>query len=51
MKILRWIFHIAVVFFLVSVIFKVGSNLINSVLIAAGVVFILDSFFLRKNST
>lgn len=51
MKFLRWFLGIVVVFFLVSIIFSLGSSFINYLLIISSIVFIIDSLFIINKST
>lgn len=48
MKFLRWIISLLVLLFIVILIFKAGSNLINVVLILSGFLLIIDIFFQKR---
>ncbi|MEQ8156292.1 MAG: lmo0937 family membrane protein [Clostridiaceae bacterium] len=49
MGFLRWIGGIAVVFWLLGVIFRIGGVLIHWLLLAAAIVFIIDLFTGRRS--
>lgn len=48
MKFLRWIISLLVLLFIVILIFKAGSNLINIVLILSAFLLIIDIFFQKR---
>ncbi|AGK96216.1 hypothetical protein [Clostridium pasteurianum] len=50
MKFLRWISSLFLLLFIVGIIFKAGSNLINIVLILSAFLLVLDMFFQRRKS-
>lgn len=48
MGFLRWLGGIVVLFWLIGLIFRIGGSLINLLLMAAAVIFIVDALFGRK---
>ncbi|EJP6472185.1 hypothetical protein K8O96_11790 [Clostridium sporogenes] len=48
MNILKWIASIILIFSLTSFIFKLGSTFINSLLLLAATIFIVDIFIGRE---
>ncbi|WP_158511947.1 hypothetical protein [Clostridium arbusti] len=50
MKFLRWIGSLFLLLFIVSIIFRAGSNLINVLLIFSGCLLLLDILFQRRKS-
>lgn len=49
MKVLRWICSMVLLICLISLIFKAGSSFINTILVLASLLFILDIVFEYKN--
>ncbi|WP_164850184.1 DUF5670 family protein [Clostridium prolinivorans] len=50
MTFLRWIGGFIVLFWLITLIFKIGGNIINILIIASAAVFILDILFTKKKA-
>lgn len=48
MGILRWIGGIVVLFWIIGLIFRIGGNLINLLLLIAAVIFVVDALFGRR---
>lgn len=49
MTFLRWLGGFVVLFWLIGLLFKIGGNLINILLVAAAVIFIADALSHKKN--
>ncbi|MEW9096378.1 MAG: DUF5670 family protein [Clostridiaceae bacterium] len=45
---LKWLGGFVVLFWLIGLIFRIGGNLINLLLLIAALIFIVDVFFGRK---
>ena len=50
MALLRWLSGFVVLFVLMGVLFSIGGNLINILLIVATIVFIIDAVSITKKS-
>ena len=50
MTFLRWLGGFVVLSWLIGVLFSIGGDLINILLIVAAIVFIIDVFFSRRRS-
>ncbi len=50
MTVLRWLGGFVVLFWLIGVLFSIGGDLINILLIVASIVFVIDVFSSRKRS-
>lgn len=50
MTVLRFIGGLVVLFWLIGLIFRIGGSLINILIAAAAVVFIMDALFGRKKA-
>lgn len=48
MTFLRWLGGFVVLFWLIGLLFKIGGNLINILLVAAAVIFIADALFHKR---
>lgn len=48
MGMLKWIGGIVVLFWLIGLIFRIGGNLINLLLLIAAVIFVVDALFGRR---
>lgn len=48
MTFLRWLGGFVVLFWVIGLIFKIGGNLINLLLIVAAIIFLLDAIFGKK---
>lgn len=48
MAFLRWLGGFVILFWLIGLIFKIGGNLINLLLLVAALIFIVDVLFGRK---
>ncbi|MBU3126986.1 hypothetical protein LGL55_12790 [Clostridium tagluense] len=51
MPFLRWLGGFVVLFILIGVLFSIGGNLINILLIVATIIFIVDALSSRRKST
>ncbi|HEY5562043.1 MAG TPA: DUF5670 family protein [Clostridiaceae bacterium] len=47
---LRWLGALIILFWLVSLIFKIGGGLINLLLLLATLIFVFDALFDRRKS-
>ena len=50
MAFLRWLGGFVVLFWLIGLIFKIGGNMINLLLLVAALIFVIDAIFGRKKS-
>lgn len=50
MVFLRWLGGIVLLFWLIGLIFRIGGNLINLLLIVAAIIFVVDALFGRKKT-
>lgn len=50
MAFLRWLGGIVLFFWLIGLIFRIGGNLINLLLIVAALIFVFDAIFGRRKS-
>lgn len=48
MTFLRWLGGIVVLFWLIGLIFRIGGGLINLLLVAAAIIFVIDAIFGRR---
>lgn len=50
MVFLRWLGAFVVLFWLIGLVFKIGGNLINLLLLVAAIIFVMDVIFGRKKT-
>lgn len=50
MTFLRWLGGFVVLFWLIGILFSIGGNLINVLLIIAAIVFVIDALSSRRKS-
>ena len=50
MAFLRWLGGFVVLFWLIGLIFKIGGNMINLLLLVAALIFVIDAIFGRKKT-
>ncbi|MCB2293476.1 DUF5670 family protein [Clostridium algoriphilum] len=50
MTVLRWLGGFVVLFWLIGILFRIGGDLINILLIIAAIVFIIDVFSNKRRS-
>ena len=50
MTFLRWLGGFVVLFWLIGLIFRIGGNLINLLLLVAALIFVIDAIFGRKKT-
>lgn len=50
MAFLRWLGGIVLLFWLIGLIFRIGGNLINLLLIVAAIIFVADALFGRRKT-
>lgn len=48
MGFLRWIGGFVVLFWIIGLIFRIGGSLINLLLLAAAIIFVVDAIFGRR---
>ena len=51
MMVLRWFAGFILLFFIISLIFKIGGALINMLILIASIIFIVDAIIGRKKTT
>lgn len=50
MAFLRWLGGFVVLFWLIGLIFRIGGNMINLLLLVAALIFVIDAIFGRKKT-
>ncbi|MGY0373096.1 hypothetical protein [Clostridium sp. JNZ J1-5] len=50
MTVLRWLGGLVLLIWLVALIFRIGNSLINTLIIIAAIIFIIDALYSKRKS-